>query len=313
MITRHLSALLAMTLLGALTSPVTADAATRPRCVLESVTKNGEAIPTDFVAFNAGACTKAHHSVHWVMFDRHVPGGDYFKTGAQTELGPEGRNATYVLTFDLGLMRPRVTRTIGDGLKISRERSSDGHWRLTLTARPIELSRGTCERPYGKWICGINAEVTYDGLLEGWISDHVTQGNKAQRRAYAGMDFNSNIENWTNLPRIHRDSRGAPMLDLILANSYRLERADNRVFRGWFHLVVPDALLHAVYGVDPEALTAKSFRYVLTGPGSGRVLATDVGDAWRFDVRNMTFPKYGPTPDKYYPVPERHFQLKVQG
>ncbi|WP_084671448.1 fibronectin type III domain-containing protein [Sporichthya polymorpha] len=295
MIARRSAAVMATTLavtgLAPLAAAPTAAAPTAATAACGSVvsaTKNGAALDTSWIST---ICTPgadgASSDVGW-----NVWSGPAGEGGSSLELGAGARSDTYVITIDTGSIVPRVTDTKGTGVIVNRTPPSSGHphWRVTITAKPV-LVTGGCDQGSVPWTCPSTAESQREGYLGGWVTDYGSWEDTAQRNAFLGMDYSSNIDAGSIPPQIVSDARGEQMILLELANSHFLQDGSTLV-KGGASVVIPNAFLKEVYGIDsPGSLTTAGLSPVITGSGSGSASVVDIGGALRVDLTNMTFSK----------------------
>jgi hypothetical protein len=89
-----------------------------------------------------------------------------------------------------------------------------------------------------------------------------------------------------------KDGAGVQMILLEFANSHFQKTPATTVFKGAASIVIPNAFLKAVYGIDdPTSLTTAGLAPVLTGSGSGTVGVADIGGSLKVTVTDMTFSK----------------------
>lgn len=279
-----LSTALAVGALTPLAAPAQAASCVDP--VVESITRNGAPVPANRVqtiCFNRDGAKGSSWSI-W--------SGDWADggSGASLDLGAAARSDTYVLKLNVGKVIPRVSDAKGAGVTVLRERDGAGNWHVTITAKPV-LATGDCNTGAVPWTCSEVATRQWDGYLGGGLTDYGTWEDAAQREAFFGMDYFSNIDAGAIPPDVVRDpGSGAQMIRLELANSHFLSSPSTTVFKGNVSVVIPNAFLREVYEVDdPGSLTTGGLKPVVTGTGSGSVSVVDTGSALRVDVTNLTF------------------------
>src|SRR5262249_7324408 len=141
------------------------------------------------------------------------------------------------------------------------------------------------------WTGPTGATQQWDGSLGGSVTDYRSWEDEAQRNAFFGMDYSSNIDAGSIPPQIVPDSEGAQMILLEFANSHFLKTPSTTVFHGNASIVIPNGFLKEVYGIDdPTSLTSAGLDPSLSS-GSGTVTVVDTGSALRVDVTNLTFSK----------------------
>ncbi len=252
-----------------------------------SATKNGANLPDNRIGT---LCTPgadgASSDVSWQVWD-----GPADNPSSSIDLGLASHSDTYVITLDTGTILPRVTDTKGGSVSVSRAKQGDGHWYVTITAKPV-LATGECNTTVSPWTCSSVATKQWDGYLGGSITDYGTWEDVAQRNAFFGMDYASNIDAGTIPPQIVADDEGAAMILLEFANSHFQMTPATTVFKGQASIVIPNAFLKEVYSIDdPASLTTGGLAPVLTGSGSGTVSVADIGGALKVTVTDMTFSK----------------------
>lgn len=273
-----LSAALTATTAGALAVAPTATAAACGTVL--SATKNG----ADALSVVRAHCF-ANDGARYVSWSVEAPGGG-------SDLGAAARDDTYVITIDTGTTVPRVSDTKGANVVVNRVKAGDGHWHVTVTAKPV-LATAECTTNKTPWTCPEIATQQWDGYLAGQFTDYGTWENVRQREAFFGMDYSSNIDAGAIPPQIVKDpASGADMIFLELANSHFLKSPSTTVFKGQVSVVIPNNFLRLVYEIDdPASLTTSGLKPTITGKGSGMVSVVDTGNALRVDVTDLTFSK----------------------
>jgi hypothetical protein len=252
-----------------------------------SATKNGATLPVNRIGTLCSPGGAGEGSdVSWSVWD-----GPSDSPSSNRDLGLASHADTYVITLDTGTILPRVTDTHGGDVTVRRAKQGDGHWYVTITAKPV-LATGECNQSATPWTCPSVATRQWDGYLGGNITDYGTWEDEAQRNAFFGMDYASNIDAGSIPPQIVTDDAGAQMILLEFANSHYQQTPSTTVFKGQASIVIPNAFLKEVYEVDdPASLTTSGLAPVLTGSGSGTVSVTDIGGALKVTVTDMTFSK----------------------
>lgn len=261
--------------LGALAA---APAATAAGCgTVLSATRNG-ADATSLVTTNCFSLDGANY-VSWGVA---APGGG-------NDLGTAARGDAYVITIDTGTTIPRVTDTRGSDVTVSRLQTGDGHWHVRVSAKPVLLTEG-CSNAATPWSCPAVATKEWDGYLGGQVTDYGTWADPAQRAAFFGMDYSSNIDLGTIPPQIVPDpDSDAEMLFIELAAPH-LRTDGSTVFIGDARIVIPNAFLKEVYEIDdPSSLTTLGLDPDLSGKGAGKSTVADIGGALQVDIAGLTF------------------------
>jgi hypothetical protein len=252
-----------------------------------AATRNGSTLPANRVSTvcSPGA-DGASSDVSWNVWD-----GPSDSPSAGLDLGLDSHDDTYVITLDTGAIIPRVTDTKGGSVSVTRTKQGDGHWHVTITAKPV-LATGECSQSATPWTCPSVATKQWDGYLGGTITDYGTWEDVAQRNAFFGMDYASNIDAGSIPPQIVNDDRGVQMILLELANSHFQKTPSTTVFKGQASIVIPNAFLKEVYGIDdPASLTTAGLAPDLSGSGAGTVSVADIGAALKVTVTDLTFSK----------------------
>ena len=279
-----LSAALAVGALAPLAAPAQAASCVDP--VVESVTRNGAPIPTSWVQATCYDLDGSKGTSWSIWSDDWADGG----SGASLDLGAAARSDTYVLKLNVGKVIPRVSDTKGAAVNVLREKDGAGNWHVTISAKPV-LATGDCNTGVSPWTCPEVADRQWDGLLSGGLTDYGTWEDTAQREAFFGMDYFSNISAGAIPPDVVNDpDSGAQMIRLELANPHFLKSPSTTVFKGNVSVVIPNAFLKEVYEIDdPGSLTTGGLKPLVTGTGSGTVSVVETGSALRVDVTNLTF------------------------
>ena len=204
------------------------------------------------------------------------------------ELGSANIDDVWEITFETGGFLPRVVFTHGRNVTVARSGTQ-----VTVTASPTAVS-GECDQGTWPWTCPTTASdaLDRDAYLGGHITDYGVWDNAAQRNAFNGMDFNTNIAATSLPPEIENDpSTGAERLLIRLANSHF--RSDGTtVFTGFAHLRIPNQFLKKVYGIDdPGSLTGSGLATSIGGSGGGTAVVSQDpgGGAMLVDITGMTF------------------------
>jgi hypothetical protein len=230
------------------------------------------------------------------------------------ELGTDALDDVWVITFETGGFPPRVVFTRGQDVSVERSGSQ-----VTVTTTPTTVS-GECDQGTWPWTCptSASADLDRDAYLGGDITDYGVWDNAAQRNAFNGMNFNTNIAATSLPPEIVNDpSTGAERLLVRLANSHF--RSDGTtVFTGFAHLRIPNQFLKKVYGIDdPGSLTGSGLATSIGGSGSGTAVVSQEpgGGAMLVDITGMTFSarKVLIKRGKITPVKPKNVRMKRRG
>ncbi len=284
-------ALALVTTAGGVEPAAAAGTANSTGCQVVGATKNGAAFDPSWVQVT-GFCplkfgTKA---MHWSVWNGPAPGeNEAAPKGIDSDLGRDSRADTYTLTFDVGRYRPRISTTTGADVSVTRERLANRRWLVTITAKPVRVTRGYCSNPWGKPICKIHPKQQDEGVLGGEITNTIDGVTKAERKAFHGLDYSTNLDQ-NFPPSIEKDSRGVRAIQVEFGNSKYLHRPSNAVFHGFARMVIPDELLRLIYHVDPATLPAKSWQFSLTGRGKQKVGLKRLDGAVQIDVTKLIFP-----------------------
>lgn len=294
MITRRLATATTAVLLatvGGIAPVASARTANSDTCRAVSATKNGAPLDTSRVQL-LGYCplTSGTKTINWSIWNGPAPDeNEAAPEGITNDLGAGSRNDTYTVTIDVGRFRPRITTTTGGDVSVRRQRLANRHWLVTIAGKPIRVTRGYCLDPDGKPVCTAHPEQQDEGILAGEISNLVDSGSKAERRAFHGLDYSTDVDQ-NFPPSIEKDSRGIRAIQVELGNSRYLHRPRTAEFRGFARMVIPDELLRLVYHVDPATLPARSWRFSLTGRGTQKVGLKRLDGAVQIDLTNLSFP-----------------------
>jgi hypothetical protein len=266
---------------GVLAAPPSAQAAACGAApVLESATRNGS---TDLAGFKVAVdcfAVDGSQDVGW----RITTADD------APDLGSAALADTWAVRINTGSVVPRVAFTHGKGVGVTRTRTSDGDWHVTITAKPV-LLLGECDQGSWPWVCPSVATQQWNGLLDGTVTDYGSWEDAAQRNSFFGMDYSTNIAATSVPPQIVNDpGSDAQMILLELANPHYLKTPSTTVFKGFAKVRIPNAFLKAVYDIDaPTTLTSAGLAPSLGGSGGGGVTVTDAGSALVVNATDLTF------------------------
>jgi hypothetical protein len=137
---------------------------------------------------------------------------------------------------------------------------------------------GQCDQNVDPWVCpeysGSDPELDREwvGTFAFTASDYGSWSDAAQREAFYGMNYFTNVAATSVPPEIVDDpTTSAQMLLIRLAN--RHYRSDGTtVVKGHGELRIPNAFLEEVYGIpDPATMSGTSLAPSLSGGGPGTV------------------------------------------
>lgn len=258
---------------------VAPSASATPCGTIVSATKNGVDAKSQ-----VDAHCFANDGAQYVSWSVSAPGGGL-------DLGSSSLTEAWVITVDTGTTIPRVSDTKGGNVTVNRVKADDGHWHVTVSANPV-LAVGECDQSKTPWTCPEIATQQWDGYLGGQFTDYGTWENVREREAFFGMDYSSNIAAGAIPPQIVKDSQGADMIFVELANPHFQKTPSTTVFKGNVSIVIPNNFLKLVYAVDdPAALTTAGLDPEISGKGGGTITVADLGTALRVDGTGLTFSK----------------------
>jgi len=268
-------------------------------CII-SASRNGVDVPPD--------------DLTWALYigDTSVAGSTAFQWGVSRlghpDLGVGSLSDDWDVMLDAGPEIPRVVFTHGDNVNVTRIDDHDGTYRVRVQATPVLLLDGECDQSVWPWTCHPTADRQWNGYLDGEVSDYEAWVDPAQRPAFYGMDFSTNIAATGLPPEVWDDpATGASYILVRLANPH-FQTDGTTVFHGFVHQRIPNAFLREVYGVDaPASLTTGGLSPLLTGsgaaslsvslePGGGAVLVD--ADGITFSARKLLVKRGVITPTK---------------
>jgi len=267
---------------GPLPSSYCADGASPP-CIVSATRNDVDVLSTDptYTVWTNLITGSASDEFLWGVWKD----GDF-------ELGASARSDRWVVKIDVGSIIPRVVFTHGDDVEVNRFDDGSGTYQVKISANPV-LIVGDCDQsaPW-PWPCDSTATRQWDGYLDGQVTDYGAWSVPAQRAAFYGMNFNSNISATSLPPEIVNDPvTGAEQILVRLANPH-YEDDGSTLFHGFAHQRIPNAFLREVYGIDaPSSLTTGGLVPVVTGSGAGSVgVALEPGGgAVQVDATGLTF------------------------
>jgi hypothetical protein len=193
-----------------------------------------------------------------------------------SELGSGSLDDVVVVDLLTGSLTPRLVT--GKGRDTSVVRSGSGSAQeVVVTGTPVIVS-GQCDQSVDPWVCpeysGSDPELDREwvGTFDFNVSDYGSWSDPAQREAFYGMNYFTNVAATSVPPEIVDDpTTSAQMLLIRLAN--RHYRSDGTtVVKGHGELRIPNAFLEEVYGIpDPATMSGTSLAPSLSGSGPGTV------------------------------------------
>lgn len=262
------------------------DAGATGACVV-SATRNGVAVTKDDPSWDIIASTVTGASKDVLVSIQRVTDGDPY------DLQTTSLTDVWKVTIAMGAIVPRVVFVAGDGVTVDRQPVDRTDYDVTITASPVvTTNQNDCDQSKATWTCATKASSERT-TLSAEITDYGSWADPVQRAAFYGMDFSTNVALTTIPPSIVSTETpgGLPPgaatheLDVQLANQH--SHPDSSTFLGFVHLVIPNAFLKAVYGIDdPSTVTASG---LTASAGVGMAKVSDVGSALRVDATGITF------------------------
>lgn len=171
-----------------------------------------------------------------------------------------------VLTGDL---IPRLVTGKARDTGVTRTFSGSKHT-VSVTGNPVVVS-GQCDQDGESWTCPEDSPEEWVGYFDFIVSDHGSWEDEAQRDAFYGMNYFTNVAATSVPPEITENAKGDPMLLIRLANRHYLSDGET-VVQGHGELRIPNDFLREVYGIpDPATMTGASLLPSLSGKGAGTV------------------------------------------
>jgi hypothetical protein len=204
------------------------------------------------------------------------------------ELGAGSLDDSWILTFDVGTMIPRVAFMRGANGDTIRTDDGDGTYHVTVKGRPVIVSAG-CDQSMSPTYCPETAEQEWVGYLDGQLTNYGGWDPAVQREAMYGMNFYTNIDATELPPQVAHDSEtNSDYLVINLASPHF--RADGATLvHGFFHMEIPNAFLRETYGVDAPATMTSSGLAPTIGSGTVTVAQSADESSMLVDAADITF------------------------
>ena len=279
-------------------------AATAP-CI-ESVSRDTGAGPVDVAADDAnwGASivgSAASGSNEILVAAMSKTNSDPYELDA-TPTSTEG-DTVWSFTINTGTVKPRVVFSHGDNMDVQRIANNDGTYTVKFTATPVRItgpdphngSDVNCDQSAWPWVCPSVAHAQRYAYLDFDISDYGSWTDTAQRDAFWGLNYSTNVEATGLPPTVSTDSDGNPQIVIDLANSHYYPDGTT-VVHGFVHMRIPNPMLRQIYFIDdPASMTGAGLFTTYTGPGAATGTGTfsitqeSGADAMHVDGSGITF------------------------
>ncbi len=219
--------------------------------------------------------------------------------GGGFDLGSSALDDVVVVSLHLGTSKPSVVSGNGRDTDVVRTRNGDGTYDLTVTGTPVTVS-GQCDQSVYPWVCPEHAANPAPDLDTEWsalygfdVTDYAIWEDPAQRAAFYGMDYFTNIAATSLPPEIANDADGNGYLLIRMANR-RFREDGSTLVQGHSELRIPNAFLREVYGIpDPATLGGSGLATTVSGgtAGAGTVEVSQEpgGGAMLVDLSGVRF------------------------
>ena len=246
-----------------------------PPCVV-SASRNGVPIaendPTYAVSAAGSPQSDGEFLTQWAIADAQLPGS--FAT-----LAPGDAGIPFSITVRVGAHPPRVVDEYAGGVGVTDAfDKGTGAWDVTVSGTAVEQGvNADCNAT--AWTCPFDEPNTIVAF-QGEIGDWQQWSDAAQWNDFNGLD------QWTNaeLTEIPPQITGNPLtISEELGNSHEL---NGQVFEGFWHAVLPNALLVDMGINDPSTLTSAG---ISAGVGTGTVTVTPGAASTEIAITGITF------------------------
>lgn len=244
---------------------------------------------------NGTPVTSSHPDWDLSVLPYSVDGSDYVsvtvrdKVLGTASLGADSLDDVWIVSLDVGTLRPRVVSGKSDDTSITRIADGDGTFHVEITGTPVVVTQGCSQVTYPP-VCPETAPEEFVGYFDGRITNYNSWIDPVQRAAFYGMNYTTNVDATSIPPQVITTPAGDGLL-VDLANSHF--RADGAtVVTGQAHLRIPNAFLRAAYGIDdPATLTGSGIATSTSGSpaGAGTTTVTLVPGAVQVDITGVTF------------------------
>jgi hypothetical protein len=229
---------------------------------------------------------------YWLELSSFMPGGSQNfivnverRTGA--DLGAGDLSDNWIVVVNTGTMVPRVASAFGANMTYVRTPEAGGTYQMTIEGSPVHINNNSdCDFSTSIPTCPFKATSDYAAYLQIEVGEYnlPTLYTASQIPSFYGMNMWTNIDE-TGLPPEVLSTPSGNELVLQLADQH--EYPDGSTFVGFFHLLIPDSFLEAVYGVnDPSTISTSG---VAASIGSGTVTVTQPPGALEVDITGVTF------------------------
>ena len=246
-----------------------------PPCVV-AASRDGVAItesdPTYAVSAVGSLQSDGEFLTLWGIADAQIH-------GTYETLAPGDAGVPFSITVDVGAHQPRVDDEYADGVSVTDTfNSGPGTWDVTISGTAVEQGvNDDCNAV--TWSCPQD-ETNTIVAFQGEIGDFQQWSDTAQWNDFNGLDQWTNVE----LAEIPPQISGDPLvISEQLGNSHEL---NGQVFKGFWHGVLPNALLVDMGINDPSTLTSAG---ISASVGTGTVTVTPGPTSTEIDITGITF------------------------
>ena len=245
-----------------------------PPCVV-SAARNGvpitESDPT-YAVSAAGSLVGGEFLTQWVISDALIP-------GSYATLAPGDVGVPFSITVDVGAHPPRVVDEYAGNVSVTKVFDNvAGTWDVTVSGTAVAQGvNADCNAT--TWTCPFN-ETNTIVAFQGEIGDWQQWSDQNQWNDFNGLNQWTNVE----LTEIPPQITGSPLtITEELGNSHEL---NGQVFEGFWHAVLPNALLVDMGINDPSTLTPAG---ISASVGTGTVTVTPGPTSTEIDITGITF------------------------
>ncbi len=230
---------------------------------------------------------------YWLELSKSAPASvpSDFIVNVERQTGPDlgagDLSDDWSVVVDTGTMVPRVASGYGANMTYTRTPEPGGTYQMTIAGSPVHINNNSdCDFSTSIPTCPFMATSDYAAYLQAEVDDYSLPSlyTAAQIPSFYGMNMWTNIDETGLPPEILSTASGN---ELVLQLADQHEFPDGSTFVGFFHLLIPDSFLQAVYGVnDPSTISTAGLAASI---GAGTVTVTEQPGALEVDITGITF------------------------